>query len=165
MTMFLFLSNNVSRKVGPMCARAFSSGSGSFVRNTHTTTSNNGGAVSSLVFEDNRYSSSSSGKCYSTTTSLPSGVVEQDLDSALDDLLQGTFDEVDEMDGVQTKDDSDSILKPPAEEVSAINRVVVFYPCTTAGVIHFCIVRSFHLVDDFSNKCIITRQFPGLCSN
>mmetsp|Transcript_59682 Transcript_59682/g.121692 ORF Transcript_59682/g.121692 Transcript_59682/m.121692 type:complete len:849 (-) Transcript_59682:1378-3924(-) len=121
LTMFLFLSNNVSRKVGPMCARAFSSGSGSFVRNTHTTTSNNGGAVSSLVFEDNRYSSSSSGKCYSTTTSLPSGVVEQDLDSALDDLLQGTFDEVDEMDGVQTKDDSDSILKPPAEEEGPID--------------------------------------------
>ena len=47
--------------------------------------------------------------------------MEQDLDSALDDLLQGTFDDVEEMDSGRTKEVSEFI---PAETVSFI--------CTTA---------------------------------
>lgn len=122
--MFLFLSNNVSRKVGPLSARAFSGRSESFVRrssassNTHAKSNRNVGEVASFLFEDPR---NSRGMCYSTTTILHAGVVEQDLDSALDDLLQGTFDEVEETGSEETKDDSESILSEPAESVSIIS--------------------------------------------
>ena len=121
--MFLFLSNNVFRKAGPLGARAFSSGSGAFVQRTRVSsnsdTKNNrhGSEMASFLFEDAR---NSRDKCYSTTTSLNTGVAEQDLDSALDDLLQGTFDDIEETDNEQSKDDLESILNQPAEIVSTI---------------------------------------------
>lgn len=124
LTMFLFLSNRISRKAGPFYVRAFSSGSATSIRRigasgkTYAKTSRKGSQMASFPFENPL---SSGGKCYSTTTSLRSGVVEQDLDSALDDLLQGTFDDVEEMDSGRTKEVSEFI---PAETVSFI--------CTTA---------------------------------
>jgi len=116
--MFLFLSNNLFRKAGPLGARAFSSGSGAFVQrsrvgsNSDAKNNRHGSEMASFLFEDPR---NSRGKCYSTTTSLNTGVAEQDLDSALDDLLQGTFDDIEETDNEQLNDDSESILNQPAE--------------------------------------------------
>jgi len=124
LTMFLFLSSNVSRKVGPLSARAFSGRSESFVRrssassNIHAKSNRNVGEVASFLFEDPR---NSRGMCYSTTTTLHAGAVEQDLDSALDDLLQGTFDEVEEIGSEETKDDSESILSESAESEGEID--------------------------------------------
>lgn len=91
--MFLFLSNYVSRKVGPSHVRAFSSGTRALARRGRLTNNVYGSRMASLLAEDTR---NYRGICYSTTTALRSAV-EQDLDSALDDLLQGTFDDVEEV--------------------------------------------------------------------
>ena len=127
-TMFLFLSNNLSRKAGPsssLWARAFSTTNGSFQQRNgyNTRTSPSGSEMSSFLLEDTR---NNRGKCYSTTTSLYSGVVEQDLDSALDDLLQGTFDELEEMDSEDTEDDSASILSTTAAVAEVVEEDVSF---------------------------------------
>ena len=136
-TMFLFLSNNISRKAGPsssLWARAFSTSTGAFQQRSSvgvsSRASRSGEMTSSFLFEDAR----DPRKCYSTTTGLYS-VVEQDLDSALDELLQGTFDEVEELDA--TEDDSESILSktetktaaaiPEPEDVSLILQLVLLY--------------------------------------
>jgi len=110
LTMFLFLSN-ISRKAGPLCARAFSSGTGAVVRRNRI-----GSEMASFLFEDPR---NNRGKCYSTTTSLYAGVAEQDLDSALDDLLQGTFDELEEMDSEQTDQTDSEETKEISEPISS----------------------------------------------
>lgn len=113
--MLLFISNNVSRKVGPLYVRAFSTGSGAFsqrisgVGDSFAKKNSNGNQVIPFLFED---SQKNRGKCYSTATTLNAGAVQQDLDSALDDLLQGTFDELEEID--------DEPMKETAESVSAI---------------------------------------------
>jgi len=98
LTMFLFLSNYVSRKVGPSYVRAFSSGTSSLARRSRTSsygkTCRSGSQMVSFLFDDSK---SDRGMCYSTTTTSLRSAVEQDLDSALDDLLQGTFDDIEEV--------------------------------------------------------------------
>ena len=93
LTMFLFLSNYVSRKVGPSHVRAFSSITSSMTQRGRVVSNVHGNRMASLLAEDTR---NYRGICYATTTALRSAV-EQDLDSALDDLLQGTFDDVEEV--------------------------------------------------------------------
>ena len=85
----------MSRKVGPSYVRAFSSGSGALARRSRTASISHVNQMGSFLFEDAR---GDRGMCYSTTTTNLRSAVEQDLDSALDDLLQGTFDDVEEMD-------------------------------------------------------------------
>lgn len=109
--MLLFISNNVSRKVGPLYVRAFSTGSGAFsqrisgVGDSFAKKNSNGNQVIPFLFED---SQKNRGKCYSTATTLNAGAVQQDLDSALDDLLQGTFDELEEIDDEPMKETAES---------------------------------------------------------
>ena len=109
LTMFLFLSNYVSRKVGPSHVRAFSSGTSALARRGRLAKNVYGSRMASLLTEDTR---NYRGICYSTTTALRSAV-EQDLDSALDDLLQGTFDDVEEIEKVE-----ESVSIPSNEDVS-----------------------------------------------
>ena len=109
LTMFLFLSNYVSRKVGPSHVRAFSSGTSSLARKGRVVSNAYGSRMASLLTEDNR---NYRGICYSTTTALRSAV-EQDLDSALDDLLQGTFDDVEEVE--------EAVSSLSNDDVSCIN--------------------------------------------
>jgi hypothetical protein len=146
LTMFLFLSNNVCRKAAPFWVRAFSSGTDAFTQRSRVSsqsyakTNRDGSQMSSFLIKDSRNS-----KCYSTSTSLSAGVVEQDLDSALDDLLQGTFDEAEEIDVGQVKDSSESVLSEPAEEpaedVSVIVAIVLLFLATWIG---FSIITPFH---------------------
>jgi len=119
LTMFLFLSKNVSRKTRPLFALAFSSTTDAFVQRSSVGSKNianfnrNSNEMTLSPFENPQ---NSRGKCYSTTTALHTGAVEHDLDSALDDLLQGTFDDV-EMDGEDVTDDSESILTGTDEPI------------------------------------------------
>jgi len=100
-TMLLFLSNKISHKIVPsfrLWAHAFSTTNTGAFSCTKTKASrinnNNNGLISPSLFED----SQRDGKCYTTTTNLfdSSGTVEQDLNSALDELLAGTFDDDDD---------------------------------------------------------------------
>lgn len=99
--MLLFLSNKISHKIVPsfrLWAHAFSTTNTGAFSCTKTKASrinnNNNGLISPSLFED----SQRDGKCYTTTTNLfdSSGTVEQDLNSALDELLAGTFDDDDD---------------------------------------------------------------------
>jgi hypothetical protein len=142
-TMFLFLSNKVSRTVGPnsrLWVKAFSTTNGAFSypkTKTPSTINNNNGLMcrsSTFIFEDD-CRSKKHGKCYSTTTNLfdSSGVVEQDLDSALDDLLAGTFDDddVDADDNVDEVQDAVQASKPKPSAM--IEEVSIFLVTTTAN--------------------------------
>eukprot|EP00535_Pseudo-nitzschia_heimii_P006085 CAMPEP_0197183546 /NCGR_PEP_ID=MMETSP1423-20130617/7874_1 /TAXON_ID=476441 /ORGANISM="Pseudo-nitzschia heimii, Strain UNC1101" /LENGTH=846 /DNA_ID=CAMNT_0042634131 /DNA_START=270 /DNA_END=2811 /DNA_ORIENTATION=+ len=119
LTMILFLSNNVSRKARPVFVRAFSSTTDAFVQRSsagsknHAKINRNDNGMTLLPFEN---SHNSRGKCYSTTTGLSAGMVEEDLDSALDDLLQGTFDDV-EIDSDDVENDSGSVLQEADEPI------------------------------------------------
>lgn len=102
--MLLFLSSRISRKVGTssrVWVHAFSSThTGAFTSSkaTRSIKSNDSNSLTcSSIFEDTRFNDK---KYYTTTTNLfdSSGVAEQDLDSALDDLLAGTFDGYDDVD-------------------------------------------------------------------
>mmetsp|Transcript_24524 Transcript_24524/g.28396 ORF Transcript_24524/g.28396 Transcript_24524/m.28396 type:complete len:689 (+) Transcript_24524:269-2335(+) len=98
-TMLLFLSNKISQKIVPsfrLWAHAFSAtNTGAFTGpQTKASRINNNNNNNGLVspFDSQRH-----GKCFTTTTNLfdSSGTVEQDLNSALDELLAGTFDDDD----------------------------------------------------------------------
>jgi len=98
-TMLLFLSNKISQKIVPsfrLWAHAFSTtNTGAFTGpQTKASRINNNNNNNGLVspFDSQRH-----GKCFTTTTNLfdSSGTVEQDLNSALDELLAGTFDDDD----------------------------------------------------------------------
>jgi len=122
LTMFLFLSNNACRKAAPFWVRAFSTGTDAFTQRTRVSsqsfakTNRDGSQMSSFLVENSQNS-----KCYSTSTSLSAGVVEQDLDSALDDLLQGTFDDAEKIDVGQVMDNSESVLSEPVEDEGPID--------------------------------------------
>ena len=145
--MFLFLSNNVSRKARPLFARAFSSTSDAFVQRSsagsknyaNRNRNNNGMTI---------FPHKSRDKCYSTTTGLYAGAVEQDLDSALDDLLQGTFDDV-EMDGDDITDDSGSILKEAVSIVVTKSQLLAHgfgmrpFRCYCFDLIEFNLIHFF----------------------
>jgi hypothetical protein len=147
-TMFLFLSNKLSRTVGPnsrLWVQAFSTTNGAFsypkTKTSSTINNNNNGLTcpsSTFVFEDD-YRSKRNGKCYSTTTNLfdSSGVVEQDLDSALDDLLAGTFD-VDDDDADDNVDEVQDVVKASKPKPSTIiEEVSILFVTTTAtDIIH-----------------------------
>jgi len=115
LTMFLFLSNNVSRKARPTFVQAFSSTTDAFVHRSANRVKTKAG-INRNKNEMTLFPFENSNKCYSTKTSLYAGAVEQDLDSALDDLLQGTFDDV-EMDGDDIEDNSGSILSESEEPI------------------------------------------------
>ena len=140
-TMLLFLSNKLSRTVGPnsrLWVQAFSTTNGAFSypkTKTSSTINNNNGLTcpsSTFVFEDD-YRSKRNGKCYSTTTNLfdSSGVVEQDLDSALDDLLAGTFDDDDDAD--DNVDEVQDVVKASKPKPSTIIEEVSFFFVTTTA--------------------------------
>jgi len=114
--MLLSLSNKIFRRAGPACARAFSSEAGAFVRGSRASSTKKS-EILPFSYEDSR------NRCYSTTTNLHAGVVEQDLDSALDDLLQGTFDASEDIDDVQTEDFS----KSASNENVSIRAVYTMY--------------------------------------
>ena len=122
LTMFLFLSNYVSRKVGPSYVRAFSSGTSSLARRSRTSsygkTCRSGSQMVSFLFDDSK---SDRGMCYSTTTTSLRSAVEQDLDSALDDLLQGTFDDIEEVEV-----EPEVAVSKPTESVSIISVMCLF---------------------------------------
>uniref|UniRef100_A0A7S4ARI6 RNA helicase n=1 Tax=Pseudo-nitzschia australis TaxID=44445 RepID=A0A7S4ARI6_9STRA len=101
LTMFLLLSSNISRKAGPICARAFSTTTAAFTHRSSASrnTCSSRNEMASFLLHD------SQSKCYSTTSSLHAGMVDQDLDAALDDLLEGTFDMIDDIDNDKTVDD------------------------------------------------------------
>ncbi len=111
------------RKVGPSYVRAFSSGTGTLARRSRTSTTSfantcrSGSQMASFPFGDSR----NDGMCYSTTATSLRSAVEQDLDSALDDLLQGTFEEAEEME-MESKSDS----SPSAKSVSVISVMNLF---------------------------------------
>lgn len=138
LTMFLFLSNNACRKAAPFWVRAFSTGTDAFTQRTRVSsqsfakTNRDGSQMSSFLVENSQNS-----KCYSTSTSLSAGVVEQDLDSALDDLLQGTFDDAEKIDVGQVMDNSESVLSEPVEDVSVIIAIVLLLLASRIGC---CIV-------------------------
>ena len=67
----------------------------------------------------------SQSKCYSTTSSLHAGMVDQDLDAALDDLLEGTFDMTDDTDNDKTVDDFISAVD--VDSVKDVSFVNLFY--------------------------------------
>lgn len=137
LTMFLFLSNYVSRKVGPSHVRAFSSGTRALARRGSLTNKVYGSRMASLLTEDSR---KYRGICYSTTTALRSAV-EQDLDSALDDLLQGTFDDVDDVEEVEEVEESVSSLSD--EEVSLTIAEFLNLFCNACDACAFSITLTF----------------------
>ena len=123
LTMFLFLSNYVSRKVGPSYVRAFSSGTSALARRSRTSsTCRSGSQMVSFLFDDSK---SDHGMCYSTTTTSLRSAVEQDLDSALDDLLQGTFDDIEEVE-VELKEEPKEAMSKSTESVSIILVMCLF---------------------------------------
>ena len=142
-TMLLFLSNKLSRTVGPnsrLWVQAFSTTNGAFsypkTKTSSTINNNNNGLTcpsSTFIFEDD-YRSKRNGKCYSTTTNLfdSSGVVEQDLDSALDDLLAGTFDDDDD-DADDNVDEVQDVVKASKPKPSTIIEEVSFLFVTTTA--------------------------------
>ena len=146
LSMFLFISNNACRKAAPFWVRAFSTGTDAFTQRSRvssqsfTKTNRDGSQMSSFLVEDSRNS-----KCYSTSSSLSAGVVEQDLDSALDDLLQGSFDDAEEIDVGQVTDNSESVLSEVVEDVSVIIAIVLLL---LASRIVWCIVT----LCDFTTK-------------
>lgn len=105
--MLLFLSNRISRKVGNSSrawVRAFSSThTAAFTSSKSTRSISSNRLTCSSIFEDTHVNDKT---YYSTTTNLfdSSGVAEQDLDSALDDLLAGTFDGYDDDDNNEPED-------------------------------------------------------------
>lgn len=134
LTMFLFLSNYVSRKVGPSHVRAFSSGTRALARRGRLANNVYGSRMASLLAEDTR---NYRGICYSTTTALRSAV-EQDLDSALDDLLQGTFDNVEEVEDVE-----ESVSSLSDEEVSLTVAEFLSLFCNDCDACAFSITLTF----------------------
>jgi ATP-dependent RNA helicase DDX21 len=118
LTMFLFLSNYVSRKVGPSYVRAFSSGTSALARRSRTSsTCRSGSQMVSFLFDDSK---SDHGMCYSTTTTSLRSAVEQDLDSALDDLLQGTFDDIEEVE-VELKEEPKEAMSKSTESEGPVD--------------------------------------------
>ena len=139
-TMFLFLSNKLSRTVGPnsrLWVQAFSTTNGAFsypkTKTSSTINNKNNGLMcpsSTFIFEDDSRSKRN-GKCYSTTTNLfdSSGVVEQDLDSALDDLLAGTFDDDDNEDADDNVDEVQDVMQASKPKPSTIIEEVSYFFC------------------------------------
>ena len=149
-TMLLFLSNRISRKVGNSSrawVRAFSSThTAAFTSSKSTRSINSNRLTCSSIFEDTHVNDKT---YYSTTTNLfdSSGVAEQDLDSALDDLLAGTFDGYDDDDNNEPEDvvdarhmkDSKPIPSALVEEVCHNFRILCHNFCFRLSFILVCL--------------------------